>query len=142
VKEQDALEVSRLLGLDPTAPEFQVSYGAVARSNRELAIQTRSLFEIMIELSARVDPPDVHVASGYTSAVLTQAQRMGVPFRIQSGESKPLGTYAAVRYLDHWFWIPNSDEKTKIVLVFLMLLFSLVESKEGAVAPIVTIPTG
>jgi len=50
--------------------------------------------------------------------------------------------YAAVRYLNHWIWISSDDEGSKTVPVFLMLLFSLVEPKEDAVAPVATIPTG
>jgi hypothetical protein len=142
VSKEDATAVAGILGLDPSVSEYEVNYGAVARSSRELAMQTRSLFEIMVELSARVDPPGVHVSKGFVSEALRDDQRIGVPFRVKSGNGKPGEAYAAVRYLDHWFWIENSDEESKIVFVFLMLLFSLVESKEGTVAPIVTVPTG
>ena len=56
VSQQDTKEVARLLRIAPGAPVYRVTYGAVARSNREIAIQTRLIFEIMIELSARVQP--------------------------------------------------------------------------------------
>jgi hypothetical protein len=138
----DTSRLARILGLDPAAPEYQVTYGAVARSDSEIAMQTRSLFEIMVELSARVDPPGVHVDKGFVSAALRDDQRVGVPFRVQSADSKPTEAYAAIRYLDHWFWIPNNDEGSKVIFVFLMLLSSLVESGEGQVAPVVTVPTG
>ena len=134
--------LARILGLDPAATEYQVTYGAVARSDREVAMQTRSLFEIMVELSARVDPPDVHVGKGFVSGALAEEQRVGVPFRVQSGDSEPGEAYAAIRYLDHWFWIPNHDEESKVIFVFLMLLSSLAESGEGKIAPVVTVPTG
>jgi hypothetical protein len=138
VRKEDASEVGRLLGLDPGAPEYQVTYGAVARSNREIAIQTRSIFEIMVELSARVQPPPEHLRKGYVSAVDTAGA--DVEFRVQSGTSKPSDAYTAVRYLDHWFWIAQNDESSKVDFVFLMLLFSLVETREGQIAPIVTVP--
>jgi hypothetical protein len=64
----------------------------------------------------------------------------GVAFRVQSGTSKPSDAYTAVRYLDHWFWIAQNDESSKVDFVFLMLLFSLVETREGQTAPIVTVP--
>jgi hypothetical protein len=137
----DMSMLARILGLDPAAREYQVTYGAVARSDREVAIQTRSLFEIMIELSARVDPPDLHVDKGFVSAALSDEQRVAIPFRVHSAESKPVEAYAAIRYLGHWFWIPNNDEESKIIFVFLMLLSSLVESDEGKIAPVVTVPT-
>ena len=56
VSQQDTKEVARLLRIAPGAPVYRVTYGAVAQSNREIAIQTRLIFEIMIELSARVQP--------------------------------------------------------------------------------------
>lgn len=138
----DAGAFARILGLDPAAPQYQVTYGAVARSDREVAMQTRSLFEIMVELAARVDPPQVHIGKGFVSGALGDEQRVGGPFRVQSGDSKPSEAYAAIRHLDHWFWIPNNDEESKVNFVFLMLLSSLVESGEGKVAPVVTVPTG
>ena len=138
VPKEDVSEVARILGIDPAAPEHRVTYGAVARSNREIAIQTRSIFEIMVELSARVQPPPEHLRKGYVSAVDTAGA--GVPFPIRSGTSKPSDAYSAVRYLDHWFWIDQNDESSKVDFVFLMLLFSLVETREGQTAPIVTVP--
>jgi hypothetical protein len=138
VRKEDVSEVARLLGIDPAAPEYRVTYGAVAQSNREIAIQTRSIFEIMVELSARVQAPPEHLRKGYVSAVDTAGA--GVPFRVRSGTSKPSDAYSAVRYLDHWFWIDQNDESSKVDFVFLMLLFSLVETREGQTAPIVTVP--
>jgi hypothetical protein len=138
VRKEDVDEVARLLGIDPGAPKYQVTYGAVARSNREIAIQTRSIFEIMVELSTRVQPPPQHLSKGYVSAIDTAGA--DVQFRVQSGVSKPNDAYTAVRYLDHWFWIALSDEPSKVDFVFLMLLFSLVETREGQTAPIVTVP--
>lgn len=138
VRKEDVAEVARLIGIDSAAPEYQVTYGAVARSKREIAIQTRSIFEIMVELSARVQPPPQHVNKGYVSAIDTTGA--DVQFRVHSGTSKPSDAYTAVRYLDHWFWIAQNDESSKVDFVFLMLLFSLVETREGQTAPIVTVP--
>jgi hypothetical protein len=68
VSGQDTDEIARLLGISPGASEYRVTYGAVSRSNREIAMQTRSIFEIMVELSARVEPPKQHLSKGYVSA--------------------------------------------------------------------------
>jgi hypothetical protein len=140
VSAHDADEVARLLGLSRGAAEYQVTYGAVARSNREIAIQTRSIFEIMIELSARVQPPPEHVSKGYVSSVRIDSGEQDVPFQVLSGKSEPGEAYTAVPYLGHWFWIAQHDEASKVDFVFLMLLFSLVEPSEGPTTPIVTVP--
>jgi hypothetical protein len=94
VREEDAAEAARLLGLDPAAPTYRVTYGAVARSGREIAIQTRSIFEIMVELSARVQPPPQHLRKGYVSAI--DAAIADLQFRVHSGTSKPSDAYTAV----------------------------------------------
>jgi hypothetical protein len=138
VSQPDTNELARLLGVDPAARAYRVTYGAVSRSNREIAMQTRSIFEIMIDLSARVHPPQEHLSKGYVSAV--ESAGADVPFRAHSGTSTPSDAYTAVRFLGHWFWIAQSDEASKVDFVFLMLLFSLVETREGQTAPIVTVP--
>jgi hypothetical protein len=140
VGRQDTDEIARLLGISPGASEYRVTYGAVSRSNREIAMQTRSIFEIMVELSARVEPPKEHLNKGYVSPFPVEGAGQDVPFRVLSGTRKPDDAYAVVRYLDQWFWVAQNDEASKVDFVFLMLLFSLVETREGQNAPIVTVP--
>jgi hypothetical protein len=55
------LAVLQRLGLDPTAQEIRVVYGSVAANNRELAILSRSILEILIDLSSFISVPEVHV---------------------------------------------------------------------------------
>jgi len=140
VSEHDANEVAEILGISPNAAEYRITYGAVAKSNRDIAIQTRSIFEIMVELSARVQSPTEHVNKGYVSPNKIGETETDVQFRVLSGKSKPPEAYTAIRYLDHWFWIARNDEASKVDFVFLMLLFSLVEPSESQTAPIVTVP--
>ena len=140
VREQVVNEVAEVLGIDPEAADYRITYGAVARSDREIALQTRSIFEIMIELSARVQPPPEHLRKGYVAASPMGDANTDVPFRVLSGTRRPSDAYTLVRYLDHWFWIAQNDEASKVDFVFLMLLFSLVEPREGQIAPIVTVP--
>ena len=44
-------------GLESGTREFRVVYGAVPADRTEIALMTRSVLEIMIELSARMDVP-------------------------------------------------------------------------------------
>ncbi len=43
-------EVRKLLGLDPQANEFSVVYGSVAANDKEIALLTRSVLEILRSL--------------------------------------------------------------------------------------------
>src|SRR5262249_13830484 len=47
VIEADRAEVRKLLGLDPQANEFGVVYGSVAANDKEIAMLTRSVIEIL-----------------------------------------------------------------------------------------------
>jgi hypothetical protein len=143
---EDSLAVRKMLGLDPTTNEFSVAYASIAQNDRELAILSRSILEIIIDLSSYIDVPDVHVEEKRVNP--TQADDSGIggpsipPVRIHSSLEKPADAFVAVPYHNYWFWIDDRDLPSKRVFSFLMIIFSYVEtgSKEGA--PIVTIPAG
>ena len=48
-------EARKLLGLDLHAKEMKVVYGAIAADDRELAMLTRSMIEIMVELASQIE---------------------------------------------------------------------------------------
>src|SRR5688572_24382997 len=57
----DVAFIRKTLGLDPEAEEFNVVYGAVAKDDKEVAILTRSMLEIIVDLGSYIDVPDEHV---------------------------------------------------------------------------------
>ena len=139
-------ELAELLRIDPDAGEYTISFGEVARGDRELAILTRSTLAIMVEMAGQVRVPAPHVADGRTIPSLADRAAAGDEVRrfvdIHSGTDRPADAFVAVRYRDHWFWIDDRDFESKRTFAYLMLLFSLTESggKEGL--PLVTIPAG
>lgn len=140
------LEISQLLGLDPNEQEFKVTYGLIAKSNTEIAMLTRSILQIMINLSTQIEVPPEHVSDGLTIASLPtpagDSQHLKQLIHVKSGPDKPDDAFIAVEYENHWFWIDKRDFKSKRTFAFLMILFSLTETggKEGL--PLVTIPAG
>ena len=54
-------EVRKLLGLDPQTNEFSVVYGSVAANDKEIALLTRSVLEILYDLSSYIDVPAANV---------------------------------------------------------------------------------
>ena len=54
-------EVRKLLGLDPQTNEFSVIYGSVAANDKEIALLTRSVLEILADLSSYIDVPAAKV---------------------------------------------------------------------------------
>ena len=57
----DRDEVRKLLGLDPQTDEFDVVYGSVAANDKEIALLTRSVLEIITDLSSYIDVPAAKV---------------------------------------------------------------------------------
>ncbi|MGH7122075.1 MAG: hypothetical protein ACREFP_24290 [Acetobacteraceae bacterium] len=60
--------------------------------------------------------------------------------RILSGDLAPEDAFVAVRYGGRWFWIANSDIRSKSVFGVLILLFSIAETGVQGATPVVTIP--
>jgi hypothetical protein len=134
-------EVTELLGLDGDSREFHLVYGADAQGGREVAMLTRSMLEILGEVSTFVEVPEAHVAEGRARAAapLTGTE---LPIRIHSGPSQPADSYAAVEYRDHWFWIDDTDFRSKRVFTFLMIMLSLAETGSAPGAPLLTVSAG
>jgi hypothetical protein len=139
-------ELNKLLGLRPEGKEVTVTYGLIPASDREIAMLTRSMLHIMVELAIQIDVPSRHVTEGRTIPSMIKPDsaegKIGQLVDIKSSSDKPADAFTAVRYKDHWFWIDDRDFKSKRTFAFLMILFSLTESggKEGL--PLVTIPAG
>ena len=138
--------VRQLLGLDPEGYEFNVAYGSLAQDNQEIAILTRSMLEILVELASYIDVPAQHVAEQRTTPTIVEeldaVAGTGPTVKIYSDTKKPADAFVAVQYRDHWFWIEDRDFMSKRVFSFLMFLFSLAETGAPEAAPVLTVPTG
>lgn len=140
---EDSRRVREILKLDPDAKDLEVVYGLISENPRQLAIATRSLFEIMLEFGAGIDVPEPHREDHRTLPLLGDqagAAKLEPLVHIRSGRIWPSDPYTAIEYKGYWFWIDDSDLKSKRLFLFLMILSSLAESGQPAVAPVVTIP--
>jgi len=139
----DGHRIRELLGLDEAISEFQIAYGLVPENNREVAMQTRSMMEIMLQLGFGIDLPAAHATDG--RALPGQRQPGEVEAKplvhIHSGTQAPGDAYAAVPYKGYWYWIDDTDIASKRNFTFLMILFSLAETGQTTAAPIVTVPS-
>jgi hypothetical protein len=139
-------EVRTLLGLDPKAEEFNVVYGSVATHDKEVAILTRSMLEILIDLSSYIDVPAANTAEQRTFPTPAPEIVNGIPvaplIRIFSSSQTPDDAFAAVPYRRDWYWIDDKDFASKRLFSFIMFLFTLTETGEKQGAPIITVPVG
>lgn len=136
----DRRRVRELLRLDERANEFEVTYGTQSPGGREIALLTRSMFEIMMYLGIGIELPAAHASDG-RAAPRPGGSVVAVPVRIRSGREPPAESYAAVRYRDSWYWIDETDYASKRTFTFMMILFSLAETGQATVAPVVTVPS-
>jgi hypothetical protein len=144
--EAEILAVRRMLGLDPQGGEFRIVYGSVAADDKEIAILSRSILEILVDLSSFITVPESHVAEHRVGPTAPPEETASGPvrplIRIASSAERPADAFVAVPYRDHWFWIDDRDIPSKRLFSFLMFMFTLVETGGKEAPPIVTIPAG
>ena len=139
-------EVRKILGIKPDNTEFKVVYGSIPRDESEIAILTRSFLEVVVDLSADIEVPAIHVEEKRVTPSHIEKTHSGetIPplIRIRSSSEKPGDAFVAVPYRNAYFWIDDRDLMSKKTFSFLMFVFTLVETGEKGTTPIVTVPTG
>ncbi len=142
--QRDVDFVRKTLNLHSENGETALEYGAAQRDPSELAVLSRSMIEVMNEMSADIEVPAGDVSSGRTYATVElgpSASPYDLPrVRIHSGTTPPSDAFTAVRYRDTWYWISDQDFTSKRSLTFLLLFFSLAETGVVPEGPLLTIP--
>jgi hypothetical protein len=136
--------VRTLLGMSPGASEYELVYGRQPTSPNEVAILSRSMLQILLEIGSGVEVPQADLDEGRVMPVLVQttAEQARPEVLVHSGARAPKDAFVAVKYRGQRFWIDDRDPRSKGMLSFLMILFSLAETGGPSGAPLVTIPTG
>ena len=144
--QQQVMKLKKLLRMETQSNDFKLVYGRLPKSPDELAILSRSLMEILLEMGTYIEVPQIDLDEGRVLPVLPPT--IGKEFdvlpliQIHSSQAKPDDAYLAVPYRNHWFWIDDRDPRSKGMLTFIMILFSLAETGSPIQAPLVTIPAG
>jgi hypothetical protein len=138
--------VRKLLGISSETDEIDVVYGSVAANDKEIAMLTRSVLEILTDLSSYTDVPAANVEQKRTFPSPAPEIVNGAPvpplLRIISSPQKPDDAFVAVPYGQNWYWIDDKDFASKRLFSFIMFLFTLTESGDKQGAPIITVPVG
>jgi hypothetical protein len=139
----ESMELRRLLRLDPEATEFKLVFGAAAANDKEIAVLTRSVLNLMQTMASQVEVPAQHLAehrtpSGWESSAGIQNNMRLIT--IHCSTSSPVDAYVAVTYRDYWFWIDDCDLKSKRAFAFVMMTFTLADTGEKEPLPLITIP--
>ena len=137
-------EVKKILGLDPVVGEFPVVYGAIPKDNKEIAFLTKSVLEVLTDVSADIEVPAADVQEERVSPTFEERagdEKIRPLVRILSSSGKPVDAFVSVPYRNSYFYIDDRDLMSKRVFSLLMFVFALVETGEKGAAPLVTIPT-
>jgi len=136
-------EIAEILGLKPDLQEISVYFGGYSGKDDEIAMQTRSMLQIMLELGFLMQLPATDVKEGRAFPGPEDNQTVAgenPPLQIMSGDTRPNDAFVSVPYHGRWFWIGDTDIQSKYTFSFVMLLFSISDKGAQGTAPIVTVP--
>lgn len=129
-EEADLQYLSERLGIKRGAGELRVVFATYPHDEGELAIATRSMFEILMELSQGVE---LEGAPASPEASLV---------RIHSGAAVPVDAHVATQFRGRWYWIDGHDEPSKQMFLITQVMLSIADTGGGSGSPLVTIPAG
>jgi hypothetical protein len=134
-------EIRRLLRLQADRPKFALTYSPMRGADNELAVNSRSLVQILQAFASYVEVPDQDLRNKVAAPAFAHAEtdprEVG---RIRSGPTRPETAYAAVQYRGTWFWVEDSDWLTKRALTAVMFFFTLADTGSPDKLPLITIP--
>ena len=141
----NTLEVARLLDLlgiakparegDDIVIPVRLSVGSPDPG--AIAIETRSLFDLMRIAAARIELPADAAAGAVRYPELGPA---GKGIRILSSASRPPQARVMVEYRGRWYFIEDDDDASKQWFMMLQLLASAQVPSTTEVGPVLTIP--
>jgi hypothetical protein len=139
-------EFKALLHLHPEQSVFRVTTQIARREQDEITIKVRSILTLMIFLATGVEVPDaMHQHSWQAdpnSANEVEEGLLQSPLQVYAHQEEPGSAFVTVQYRQYWYFIKNTDLKSKQAFGLLTYLFQLQSPKSPAQAPVLTIPTG
>ena len=115
----------------------------------EIRVVTRSLLGILFYLSQAVEVPEQDTRKGKVTRTLKTSGEIfdwkevtGELLTIRSDSSRPENSTLMVFYRGTWFYIDDSDLKSKSTFALLSQIFSLQAKKIKGKVPILTLPVG
>jgi hypothetical protein len=125
---------------------IQVALGVRDGNFEGLAVQTRSVAEILHSVAASIEVPGEHVKEGLVQvrSVPPEASgTLGPILRIHSSSSAPRQANVAVQHRGWWYYVDDTDLASKRAFLQIQMLFQtrLSEATRGLQgAPLLTIP--
>jgi hypothetical protein len=111
-----------------------------------LALQTRSVAEIIRNAASTIDVPREHVDAGLVGGSAGSPEALAVPgptLRIRSSRNAPERANVAVQHRGWWFYVDDADLASKRTFLQIQMLFltRLSQATHGTqTTPLLTIP--
>ena len=144
-----AQKFSRLLHLEPGLGRYFISFSQKQNGFGEIRVVTRSLLGILFYLSQGVEAPQQDVKAGKVTRTLKKSGEVfdwkevtGEILRVRSQSERPDGAALRVFYRGTWFFIKDSDLKSKSTFSLLSQIFSLQAGKIKDNSPVLTLGVG
>ncbi|PWU14517.1 MAG: hypothetical protein C5B50_17070 [Verrucomicrobia bacterium] len=132
-------EVKKLLGVEPEEDRLRLIYSPVRSAPGELAVQTRSVLQILLALASFIEVPAEQI-NEHRAAPTPNTPSEEWPIRVKFSKTKPADCYATVPYRGGWYWIDDRDLKSKRAFGFVMFVFTLADTGKVETPPLITIP--
>jgi gamma-glutamylcyclotransferase (GGCT)/AIG2-like uncharacterized protein YtfP len=135
-------EIRRLLKLPEGQSKFVLTYSPTRGATNELAVNSRSMLQIMSAFSSYLDvsATDLKAHRAVPAFESTAPANRQDVVRIRCGKDKPADAFVAVQYRNQWFWIDDGDWQTKRALTAVMFFFTLADTGTSDKLPLITIP--
>lgn len=136
-------ELRQLLRLDADTDEIKLVYGNNSVNDREVAMVTRSIMQLMTTLASQVEVPADDLVQGRATPGwenLTNSASIPRLVKIYNSKTEPKDAFVSIPFRGHWFYIDDRDLKSKRTFTFMMLLFTLADTGDKEPLPLVTIP--
>ena len=128
-----------MLGIDSTVTRIRLTPRGHAMASDELAIQTRSLLGTLQVLSRFVEAPEHHTRG---ETILDWPDFAGAReyLSIKHSSTPRFDAFVQIRHKGSWFYIADSDLKSKRTFALLTYLYSLQASDMAGRGPLLTVP--
>lgn len=138
-----AADLREALGMKQRRERLKLTNRPTQVADDELALQTRSLLATMFALSGSFAPPADHLKNGQVLPGMPADQNASAKWLdIECSKLPVTDAFVQVRHNGYWFYIPQSDFRSKRTFALLTYLFSLQTVDIAGMGPVLTVPTG
>lgn len=121
--------------------EIPIYFGIKAGKLDSIAISTRSTADLIEILRAAVEVPQEHAKAG-VARPYPPPGLAGKDLHIHASKDKPNQAAVAVKHRGYWFYISDTDMRTKLFYIVVRTLWSvsIARAADHRAAPVLTIP--